>query len=323
MEISGCTTLIQSGNGTQSEIATAFYDRGVAYMEQGNNDQAMGDFEQAIRLRANFPLAFYNVGVLYQARGEDDRSIQMFTTAISFKPDFAEAFNNRAVAYNNKKEYDLALRDADQAIRLRPDYAKAFLNRGAAEVGKGDDDEAIQNFDQAIRLKADFLQAFVDRGVSYTRKTDYTHAIEDFNQAIRLDPGNADVLDDRCWVHGLMNRSLDDGMSDCNESLRLKPNSADALGARGLIYLGMAQYREAIASCTAGLDLDPKSAATLYYVRGIARLRSGDHRGGEEDIAAAKTRNPKIIEKYAIFPGMQPPEPMFKLQEGQEKQQHQ
>jgi len=150
MEISGCTTLIQSGNGTQNEIATAFYDRGVAYMEQGNHDQAMSDLDQAIRLRPNFPLAFYNVGVLYQARGEDDRSIQMFTMAISFKPDFAEAINNRAFAYNNKKEYDLAVRDADQAIRLRPDYAKAFVNRGVAELEKGDTDAAIQD---GLRLR--------------------------------------------------------------------------------------------------------------------------------------------------------------------------
>ena len=191
-----------------------------------------------------------------------------------------------------------------------------------AHTSKRDYTHAMQDFSQALRLEPDHPSAFVGRGTVYMFEGEYDRAMEDLGEAIRLDPGNADAFDNRCWVHGLMNRSLDDGMSDCNESLRLRPNFADGLGARGPIYLRMAQRAQAIASCDAGLGRDPKSADTLY-VRGIAKLRSGDIRGGENDIAAAKTLDLRIIETYRRFPGLQPPEHMFKQQDGQERQERQ
>lgn len=63
----------------------------------------------------------------------------------------------------------------------------------------------------------------------------------------------------------------------------------------------------ALSSCTlssASLDRNPKSAAKLY-VRGLAKWRNDDTRGGDTDIAAATALDAKIPDTYAKFPGMQ------------------
>ena len=50
LEISGCTALIQPGQETTENLATAFFNRGNAYDNKGQHDRAVQDFHQAIRL---------------------------------------------------------------------------------------------------------------------------------------------------------------------------------------------------------------------------------------------------------------------------------
>src|SRR5262249_19367681 len=43
-------------------IATTFYSRGKNYMDNGDNDRAIADYNEAIRLDPNYALAFCNRG---------------------------------------------------------------------------------------------------------------------------------------------------------------------------------------------------------------------------------------------------------------------
>src|SRR2546429_5742743 len=77
LRISGCTTLIQSGRETQSILAVAFCNRGNAYQDyKGDYDRAIQDYDQAIRLKPDYPTAFNNRGDAYHAKGDYDRAIQ-------------------------------------------------------------------------------------------------------------------------------------------------------------------------------------------------------------------------------------------------------
>ena len=98
---------------------------------------------------------FYNRGIAYSDQGLHDRAIQDYDKAIELKPDFADAYNNRGNAYADKGAYDRAIQDYDKAIELKPDFADAYNNRGNAYADKGAYDRAIQDYDKAIELKAE------------------------------------------------------------------------------------------------------------------------------------------------------------------------
>ena len=53
-------------------------------------------------------------------------------------------------------------------------------------------------------------------------------------------------------------------------------------------------------SPTAALAKNPNLPGSLY-VRGLARLKSGDTAGGSADIAAAKQMDAKIADTYAGY----------------------
>src|ERR1700736_4202389 len=81
-------------------------------------------------------LAFYNRGNTWSLKKDYDQAIKDYDEAIRLNPTFARAFNIRGNTRNDVKEYDKAIRDCDEAIRLDPKLAVAYSNRGLAWVGK-------------------------------------------------------------------------------------------------------------------------------------------------------------------------------------------
>ena len=67
LRISGCTTVIQSEKLSNNDLASAFYNRGLAYYAKGQHDRAIQDYDQAIKLKPSYADAFNNRGVAYKA----------------------------------------------------------------------------------------------------------------------------------------------------------------------------------------------------------------------------------------------------------------
>jgi hypothetical protein len=62
----------------------------------------------------------------------------------------------------------------------------------------------------------------------------------------------------------------------------------------------MGEVDRALADYEAALKIDPRLPGALYG-RGMARLRKGDKKGGETDIAAAKAMRPEIEAIFARY----------------------
>jgi lipoprotein NlpI len=197
LALEGCTALIESGRLSEEDVFKVLIIRGVAYRNKGNYNQAIQDFDKAIRLKPDVAEAFNNRGVTYDYKGDYERAIQDYNQVIRLRPDDAAAFNNRGLVYHEKGEYDRAIQDFDQAIRLKPGYAEAFESRGSAYLARGDYDRAIQDYGQAIKLEPNYAGDFSDRAFAYDCKKDYRRALQDYDLAVRLNPQDAHIVGGR------------------------------------------------------------------------------------------------------------------------------
>ena len=132
---------------------------GNALDGKGQTDEAINQYQEAIRLKPDFADAHYNLGNVLGRKGQLDEAISQYQEAIRLKPDFAEANNNFGFALGLKGQTDEAIRQFQEALRLKPDFAEAHNNLGFALGLKGQTDEAISQFQEAIHLKPDFAEA--------------------------------------------------------------------------------------------------------------------------------------------------------------------
>jgi tetratricopeptide (TPR) repeat protein len=107
--------LLVTGKTMGSE-AKACLDRGNAYLNKGQYDLAMADFNKAIEIDPKFAKAYNNRGDAYEKKGQYDLAIADFTKAIEVDPKFAFGYAFRGFAYGHKGQYDQAIADYVRAI---------------------------------------------------------------------------------------------------------------------------------------------------------------------------------------------------------------
>lgn len=179
--------------------------------------------------------------------------------------------------------------------------AKAYFHRGVAYNGLDQHDKAVADLSQAIQLKPKFARAWYQRGNAHADKGQFDPAIADYDQALQLKPKNARALANRCRARALANKELEKALADCDQSLALRAkDNGRALAARGLTHFRKGTYDKALLDLNAAAAVLPKSAAILY-VRGIAKLKSGDASGGNADLAAANGIDAGIAKQYSAF----------------------
>jgi len=287
MKIAGCTVLIQSGQLPKESLFNAYGHRGYAYYVTGKFDQAIQDFDQAMRLNPSFAPVFSLRGNAFYGKAAYDRAILDFDEAIRLDPSVANDFNNRGNAYYSKATYDRAIQDYDEAIRLNPSFADAFHNRGLAYRGKGDHDGAIRNYDEAIRLNPSFADAFKNRGNAYYAKGNYDRAIQDYDEAIRLKPGVAEIFSYRGRAY-TQKGNYDRAIQDYDEAIRLDPSS-DTFFNRGRVRFDLGQFAASQSDFAKAAELKPSYAYVALWLY-LARSRAGQDAHSELKKNAAQLK---------------------------------
>jgi protein O-mannosyl-transferase len=121
--------------------------------------EAIRHYEEAVRIRPDYPEAHYNLGFAFVQLGRMQEGIEQYQLAVRFKPDYAEAEDNLGVALAQTGRVPEAINHFQQALRINPDFAEAHNNLGGALMEQGRLAEAIKEFEQAVRIKPDYADA--------------------------------------------------------------------------------------------------------------------------------------------------------------------
>src|SRR5579871_4317688 len=81
--------------------------------------------------------------------GEEQAAVEEYSQAIRLRLDNPDAWAGRGRAYSSLGKYSNAIDDFDQAIRLNP-TAALFTDRGFAYGQLGEFDQAIQDFNRTL-----------------------------------------------------------------------------------------------------------------------------------------------------------------------------
>ena len=228
---------------------------------------------------------FYAGNALREQRNYEE-AVKEYDEAIRIKPDFVDAYLNRGLTKEQSGDLDEAIADYNEAIRLKPDFAEAYYNRGYTKVRNNKREEAIADYDKAIYIKPDFVDAYSNRGVTKIEIGKLEEAIADFDKSIHLKPDLADVYTNRGFAKMELGE-LEEAIADVDEAIRLKPDFAEAYSMRGAMKDRSDKPKEAIADYDKAIRLKP-DYASAYFNRGGTWQMLGEHEKAQADYAKAK-----------------------------------
>ena len=218
--------------------ARACKNRGDAYYELGQNDQAISDYKAALLITPKEPDVYASRGYAYLGQGNLEEAHADFveTIALAQSPGkSAEAIENFAKISEldyviararcglgtikwSKGDHSSAIPDFDEAIALSPNFAEAYGMRGGTYNSLGEYRRAIEDLDLTIEL-APTAFAYTERGVAYNGLGEYHRAIEDLDLAIELGP-NLSTYNTRGIAHLSLGKK-DLAMEDFQKALML------------------------------------------------------------------------------------------------------
>ena len=97
-------------------------ERGNAYYDEGNYDQAIEDYTAALRIKPDYYRAQSNRGYMYYSKGDYDSAIEDYTVALRIKPDDVLSLYWRGNAYYYKGNYDRAIKDLETVLKIDQNY---------------------------------------------------------------------------------------------------------------------------------------------------------------------------------------------------------
>jgi tetratricopeptide (TPR) repeat protein len=160
----------------------------------GRLEEAIAYYRDAIEDRgSNFPEALTNLGEALARSGQLQEAMVHYRRALALKPDLAEAHSNLCNALLQARQPREAMEHCREAVRLKPQLPEAQYNLANALMESGQVHDAIHHYEECLRLKPDYAEAHNNLAAALARVGQPREAIGHLQQALRIKPDFPDA----------------------------------------------------------------------------------------------------------------------------------
>jgi tetratricopeptide (TPR) repeat protein len=129
------------------------------------------------------------LGKYYEQQGRLEEAMEQFNIAIRLGPDDLWSRANLGAAYEKLGRFEDAKREYLAAIRVNPKFVATHNNLGVLYGKQGQMEKAMEEFDTALKLDHTFAEAHNNKGMVYERLGQFEKAAGEYRSAIASDPG--------------------------------------------------------------------------------------------------------------------------------------
>ncbi len=153
----------------------------------------MKEFNQIFKGKFNSNDYSYS-GLIKSHYGRHEEALKDYDKAIKMNPNNYYAINNRGYTYNLLEKYEKAIEDFNRAMTIETDFAYALNNRGFSKIKLGLKEDGLKDLEKSMTIDGTNSYCYLNFGIYYYENEQYIKALEYFNKAKELD-GKTYMLD--------------------------------------------------------------------------------------------------------------------------------
>jgi tetratricopeptide (TPR) repeat protein len=242
----------------------------------GNVEEAIAYYEEAIRLDGTNPEVYIRLIDLLVNEGDGERAVEKAEQATVLAPESDAVWTAAAAAYlaegdrlfdmGNLNDADLAYANAAQAARkaisINPENATAYAYVAGGMVLQEDPEQYEQAeifADDAVRLEPDNPIARLYMGTVFTYQGRYPEALEQYQLGLEADPSNPALHISLAYNYFGSSR-IPDALLSFDDAIAVDPDNATAYDGRAYMYIQLGDAPLAQENALEAVRLNPNMA---------------------------------------------------------------
>jgi len=233
-------------------------------------------------------MAHYNLGIVLSGQGEGDQAIDHYRQAVALRPDYAEAHYNLGRLLVEHGQLNDAIAHYERAAAINPADAEAQNNLGVTLFGIGRTDDAIAHYKKALDIQPHYAEASCNLANALIAKDDFDGAIARYKACVAAIPDQEEAQYNLASAL-LRTGRTDEAIVEFQKVLQMHPESADAHANLGIAWLTEGRVRDAMAEYTKALQISPENLAALSNLAWLlATSADSSLRNGSEAVQLAE-----------------------------------
>lgn len=168
-------------------------EKAAALHQQGNLQEALQLYQQAILLDPSNPVPYNLTAVAAGQIGRPDIAANMFARALEIQPGYAEAHYNFGNLLKRTAQYEKAIEHYNRVPSDNSLYLNAQNNLAAVMRALNREHEAIKIYRRVLELDSDYAEVWDNIGKSYIALGQMDEARKAFERAIGINPKLGDA----------------------------------------------------------------------------------------------------------------------------------
>ena len=249
---------------------------GYGWLRSGRVDDAMREFQAALKITPESPVARNNLGSAFFKQGKVAEAIQEFQRVLSRDPQSITGRFNLAGALLRSGRATEAVAEYERVLAIKPDFTQGHLPLGHALMRDERLADAIAQFKIAVQLQPRYAHARNSLATAFAANQQWGEAIRCWRETLEIDPNNVAAQSGLAWTLATApDPTLRNGADALAISRRLSQTTEASnpliLRVLAAAYAEAGRFPEAIETTERGIAI-----ATSQYRSDLANLLQND-----------------------------------------------
>lgn len=249
----------QQAQAADPQSPAPYLAMSLTLVQEKKLEEASASARRAVELAPTMGRTHVGLGRALQAKGDNDAALAEFREALRLDPSEIDAIVDQGLVLSRfKKDQSGAIELYRQALRIQPNSSRAHMALGNALRFENDYDGAIAEFQRAARLDTDGVWPRLNLGMAFFDHKNYDEAVTAYRDGLRIEPSNGRLHAELGWAL-LAKGDADAGITELREAIRLAPEIGMAHRVLGQALLRKGDRTAAVAELRKAIQLEPDS----------------------------------------------------------------